>query len=275
MPRTTAHIIGWLAALAVFSAGAAPKAELWARWAVHNDANAATIDHADWDRWLKRYVVSDARDNIHRVRYAQVDDAGRDALNRYLMRLQTAQISRYARSEQKPYWINLYNAATLKVVLDHYPVKSITEINISPGLLAKGPWGKKWLMVESESLSLDDIEHRILRPVWKDPLLHYGVNCASIGCPNLATEAYTASNTDRLLRDGARSFINSARGVSLQNGRLTVSSIYQWFKPDFGGSDAAVIAHLKNWAAPELQQSLSTTGKINGDAYDWSLNESR
>ncbi len=90
---------------------------------------------------------------------------------------------RLRRAEQFPFWINLYNALTVKVVLDHYPVEIIRDIDISPGLFADGPWGKKLVTVEGEALSLDDIEHRILRPIWKDPRLHYVLNCAALGVP--------------------------------------------------------------------------------------------
>jgi hypothetical protein len=185
---------------------------------------------------------------------------------------QTA-VSRLNRNEQKAFWINLYNALTVKVILDHYPVKSIRDIDISPGLFSDGPWGKKLVSVEGEDISLDDIEHRILRPVWKDPRVHYGVNCASHGCPNLQPEAFTAENSDELLDKGAREFVNSPRGARIENGKLTVSSIYVWFKPDFGGTDAGVIDHLKKYAQPGLRTQLEKIDRISDNQYDWTLNE--
>jgi hypothetical protein len=252
---------------------AAPKAEAWLRWSAHDESAKGVIDHSAWNALLGRYVVTGGADGINRVRYAAVSPSDKAALNEYLARMQAVQISRYPRAEQKAYWINLYNATTLKVVLDHYPVVSISKINISPGLFARGPWGKKLLAIEGETVSLDDVEHRILRPLWKDPLVHYGVNCASLGCPNLAAEAYTAENTDRLLQAGARAYVNHPRGARVENGRLRVSSIYVWFKPDFGGDDPGVIAHLAAWAAPELAAQLKGVSRIDGDDYDWALNE--
>ncbi len=214
-------------------------------------------------------------DGIHRIAYARVLPADRAALKGYLKTLQGIVVSRLNRAEQRAYWINLYNAATVDVVLAHYPVESILKINISPGLLARGPWGKELLKVEGVALSLDAIEHRILRPIWSDPRTHYAVNCASIGCPNLATRAYTAANMEALLEQGAREYVNHPRGVQLENGKLTVASIYEWFKDDFGGDDAGVIAHVKRYAAPPLARQLGGITTIADDRYDWALNDLR
>ncbi len=134
-------------------------------------------------------------------------------MKNYLQSLQGISISGYNRKEQQAYWINLYNALTVDLIISRFPVASIRDINISPGLLARGPWGAKLFTVEGEKLSLDDIEHRILRPIWKDERIHYGVNCASLGCPNLQPAAYTGENTEALLDKGAKEFINHARGV--------------------------------------------------------------
>jgi hypothetical protein len=159
------------------------------------------------------------------------------------------------------------------VVLDHYPVDSIKDIDISPGFFSSGPWDKKLVTIEGQGLSLNDIEHRILRPVWQDPRIHYGVNCASMGCPNLQRKAFTAQNTDGLLDKAAREYVNHPRGVSMEDGDLVVSSIYDWFQEDFGGSEAGVIEHLMQYAEPGLKQKLQGFDDIDDDRYDWSLND--
>src|SRR5688572_7580705 len=160
---------------------AAPKAELWQRWAASAPSKVG-IDHAAWNDFLVRHVQL-GKDGINRIAYGKVGKADRDALRAYLEAMQRVPIRKFNRDEQRAYRINLYNAATVDVVLAHYPVDSILKIDISPGLFAKGPWKKKLLQVDGEAVSLDDIEHRILRPIWKDPRTHYAVNCASIGCP--------------------------------------------------------------------------------------------
>ncbi len=251
---------------------AAPAPEPWAQWQAYDPAASATIDHGEWDRFLKIYVRL-GKDGIARLAYAAVTPADRAALAAYVDRLADIAPSRFARPEQLAYWINLYNALTIKTVLAHFPVQSIRDIRISPGLFAAGPWGKKLVAVEGEKLSLDDIEHRILRPIWHDPRVHYAVNCASLGCPNLAQEAYRADNFERLLETGARDYINHARGARVENGRLRVSSIYVWFHEDFGDSDAGVIAHLRRYGAPALAAALADTARIDGHDYDWTLND--
>ena len=258
--------------LIAISAGAAPKAELWARWQKHDPASREQINHRSWDRFLQQYVVTNVPAGIHRVRYQAVTPEDRKVLKDYLQALQAIAVSNYNRSEQRAYWINLYNAATVDLILSRFPVASIRDINISPGLLTRGPWGAKLVTIEGEKLSLDDIEHRVLRPIWKDNRIHYALNCASLGCPNLQPTAYTGANTEELLERGAREFINHPRGISIQKGRLQVSSIYVWFQEDFGGDAEGLMEHWQEYANPRLADALSKySGGLSHD-YDWRLN---
>ena len=252
---------------------AAPKAELWERWA-QSSQNKVAIDHGAWNDFLARNVKP-GKDGIARIAYGKVAAADRKALNAYVEKMQAVAIRKFSRPEQRAYWTNLYNALTVKVVLDHYPVASIMKINISPGLFTKGPWKKKLLAIDGEKVSLDDIEHRILRPIWKDPRTHYAVNCASLGCPNLPAQAFTSANMEELLEAGARAYVNHPRGARVEKGHLTVSSIYDWFQTDFGGSDAGVIEHLKKYAEPALAKQLAGVKRIDDDDYDWSLNDAK
>jgi hypothetical protein len=252
---------------------AAPSAERWERWDP-STANKAGIDHASWNAFLGKYVKESA-DGINRVAYGKVTVADRDALEAYLKRMQGVKPTAFSRAEQRAYWINLYNATTVDVILQRYPVESITRINLSGGFFGKGPWKKKLLKVDGEDVSLDDIEHRILRPIWKDPRTHYSVNCASLGCPNLATQAFTAGNLEALLDAGARAYVNHPRGASVEGGKLYVSSIYSWFEADFGDSEQGVIEHLEKYADPALAKKLAGIHRIAGDRYDWTLNDAK
>jgi len=252
-------------------AAGAPEAEPWPRWEAHEPGAAATIDHGAWSGFLAAYVAPGA-DGINRVAYGRVTAADRQALAGYIGRLSATPISSFDRPEQLAFWINLYNALTLQVVLDHYPVASIRDIDISPGLFDDGPWGQKLAAVEGEALSLDDIEHRILRPIWRDPRIHYAVNCAALGCPNLQPEAFTAANADTLLDRAAREFIAHPRGVRVAGERVYVSRIYDWYEADFGGKDG-VLAHIKLHATAELARSLLRVYRRIDMDYDWSLND--
>ncbi|MES2683116.1 MAG: DUF547 domain-containing protein [Pseudomonadota bacterium] len=260
-------------------AQAAPKSEPWPRWQAHDETSTARIDHADWDRLLGM-MVKPGSDGISRVAYGRVGAADKAALAAYVERLQSVPISRHARAEQRAYWINLYNAKTVQLVVQKYPVASIRDIRLGGSLAARffgGPWAAKTLKVEGVELALDDIEHRILRPIWRDPRIHYAVNCASLGCPNLATRAYTAANMETMLDEGARAYINHPRAATVEQGRLVVSSIYLWFIEDFGGNDAGILAHLRRYASATKHAELAPFKSLgdNSDRYDWGLNDAR
>lgn len=252
----------------------APKAEPWPRWERHDPAAVTTVDHAPWGRFLRRYVRVVA-DGINRVDYGAVGQDDRRLLEGYLAGLAEVPVTRLNRDEQMAYWINLYNALTVEVVLAHYPVRSIRDIDISPGPFADGPWGKRLVEVESEPLSLDDIEHRILRPIWRDPRVHYAINCAALGCPNLQPTPFTGGHLDHALDEAAMAFVNHPRGVRLDGDKLYASSIYAWFKDDFGGDDRGVIQHLIAYAPPRLALRLQDFSAIAEHGYDWRLNDAR
>lgn len=255
-------------------AQAAPKAKLIdAHWTGHNAASDRSIDHDAWTAILQRYIVPADR-GLNRFAYDAVTAEDRAALDAYLGRLQDVTVTELARSEQKAYWINLYNAFTVAIILDNYPVDSITDIG--GGLFSGGPWSDDdfTVTVEGRDLTLDNIEHGILRPNFEDPKIHYGVNCASVGCPNLRDRAYTGDTVDAMLAENARAFINSPRGIQNIDGkRVAVSSIYVWFKADFGGDDTGVIAHLKRYADGAHTKALEGVTRLGGHDYNWALND--
>lgn len=268
------------AGLALFSLGGfrsfegnfAPDSDLWSRWEAHNPQSTEVIDVSAWNEILATYVRPDG-DGLNRFSYGSVSAGDRQKLKQFIAAQTALPVSDYSRPTQKAYWINLYNAVTVDVVIDAYPVESIRDIDISPGLFADGPWGKDLVTVEGQDLTLNDIEHRILRPIWKDARIHYAVNCASVGCPNLQSEGFTASNVEDLLDAGARAYVNSQRGVSISEGRVTISSIYDWFFEDFGVSEEDVLEHLLAYADEELAVELRSIGALHDTGYDWSLND--
>lgn len=249
----------------------APSANLWPRWERNDPNSRESIDHTPWDNLLSRHVrTSDQGVNL--VDYHGFSTGDRTMLADYITILSGVPISQFNRDQQLAYWVNLYNALTVRVVLDHYPVESIRDIDISPGLFATGPWDKKLISIEGKDLTLNDIEHRILRPIWRDPRIHYVVNCASIGCPNLRDRAYSGTEIDTALDRAATAYVNDPRGVSVVDGKVSVSKIYDWFIEDFGGSEGMVLRHLQRYAAPELAARLEAIGKLSDVHYDWSIN---
>ncbi|MEN8668252.1 MAG: DUF547 domain-containing protein, partial [Ketobacter sp.] len=227
-------------------------------------------DHSPWTTLLKRYLQTSGSPVVTRFDYAAVTGQDKSSLDGYVEQLQQIPVLQFNKAEQLAYWINLYNAVTVKLILDHYPVESIRDIKF--GFFSFGPWNEKLVEVAGEPLSLNDIEHRILRPIWQDNRIHYAVNCASVGCPNLAAEAYSAGNTEALLHQGAKDYVNHPRGVSFDDGDLVLSSIYDWYQTDFGNSEAGVVRHLLQYADPELAARLSGHAGDVHYRYDWALN---
>ncbi len=241
---------------------AAPKAELWSYWTKSNEQSRRSISHSKWQNFLDNYVVTQGENTL--VRYGSVSEADKQALKSYLSDLSQLDPRSYSKAEQYAYWVNLYNALTVDLILNNYPVKSITKLG---GLFSFGPWGDDVVVVNGKSLSLNDIEHRILRPIWQDPRTHYAVNCASIGCPNLQPTAFNGNNQEVLLEQAATSFINSSKGVNSASDNIILSSIYEWFAVDFG-DHAALEAHLKSY-----RPTLSIEIKKATYDYDWALND--
>lgn len=270
--RCAGHSRAWPWLLAFIAWGASAAVPDDAFWAVRDDANPATIDHGAWQQVLDAYLRPAHPSGINRFDYRGLQiDADRSAgLAAYLQGLEAIDPRRYSGAEQKAYWINFYNALTVQLVANAFPVDSIRDMG--DDWIIPGPWNDVHANVAGQALTLNDIEHEILRPIWQDNRIHYAVNCASFGCPNLAPQAYTSANTERLLEDGARAYVNHPRGVMLKNGDLTLSSIYDWYQEDFGHSEAGVLEHVAEYAEPKLAAQLRA---FEGDidyAYDWSLN---
>ncbi|TQV86124.1 DUF547 domain-containing protein [Exilibacterium tricleocarpae] len=250
---------------------AGPKAKLIDFWTPSNNQNSASIDHSEWQEILDSRLDASHPSGVNRFDYAAVTEAERVKLQNYLQRLQAIDIRDYSRPEQKAFWFNLYNALTVELILHNYPVKSITKLG--KRFFSFGPWNDNIAEIAGQKLSLNDIEHGIMRPIWPDNRIHYGVNCASIGCPNLAATAFTAANTDSLLDRAARDFVNHPRGVQFKGKKLLVSSIYHWYIEDFGDNHESLIEHLIQYAEEPLATQLRQfDGKVDHD-YDWDLNE--
>lgn len=281
MSKSWATALAALAtAVVALSAPAAAEAKTITEYfSTPSAGTAKTVDHSAWDNLLAKYVIA-SEDGVNRVDYTGWQGAGHKPLKSYVSSLQAIDPRTLGRAEQFAYWANLYNAKTIDIVLDSYPVDSIREISIDGGLFgflkksvgAGGPWKAKILQVAGQELSLDDIEHNILRPIFKDPRVHYAVNCASFGCPNLAREALTGAKLDGQLDAGAKAYINHPRGFSVEGGKVKASSIYQWFQADFGGTEAGVLAHARKYANDALKAKLDGKTGIESYGYDWSLN---
>ena len=240
-----------------------------------NDPNSLyAVDHTAWDNFLARYLVTDSQ-GLNRIHYGRVDSCDRQQLNYYLEQLQATNISLLNRDEQLAYWFNLYNAKTVSIVLSKYPVRSVRQIKQKLTDFV-GPFDDEGVVqVLGKPLSLNDIESGIVRPIWNDPRIHYALNCASFGCPNLAPTAWTGHDLDARLNGAAYEFVNSGRAVKSGLFGVRTAKIYKWYAADFGGSDEAVLRHIQQYANCETARKISGRNSICGYFYDWSLNDGR
>jgi len=217
--------------------------------------------------------ISRGEGGLNLFDYAGAKAAGEGAtIKAYTDHLASQNPENLSENDQIAYWANLYNALTVNLILDNYPVKSIRKIKA--GAFSIGPWKRDEVTVNGKVLSLNDIEHEILRKRYPNPaLVHYMVNCASIGCPNLQPKLWNGATLDADRDAAAREFINSSRGAKINGNKIKASEIYSWFKEDFGGSKTATLAHFRKYAGPELRAALDAGAKIDGYGYDWDLNE--
>ena len=235
-----------------------------------NPSGSGGYDHSALNNVLKGAVVPDAQ-GYNRVDYKRLKGRAA-ALKAALDAMQGAAPSSFSMTEAKAFWINLYNAKTLDVVLDRYPVASIKKISLGGGgLFGSGPWSAKILKIEGADLSLDDIEHRILRPLFKDPMTHYALNCASYSCPNLAASVFSAKNAEAQMQANAAAYINHPRGVSVEGDAIIASKIYSWYGADFGGK-SKLKSHWKKFATPEKAAAIDAAQSVIF-GYDWTLND--
>ncbi len=215
--------------------------------------SAVNVDHAMWDELLKKYVKENG----------MVDYKGfkndRDKLDQYLKMLSSQEpTNKWSVQEQLAFYINLYNAYTVDLILRNYPVKSIKDI--------KGAWTKDFVKVGDKSISLGGIENSILRKM-NEPRIHFAINCASMSCPKLMNEAYTAAKINEQLDKAATQFVNSDKNDISENS-VKLSSIFDWYKKDFT-ENGTVIDYINTFS----KTKINSGAKISYKEYDWSLNE--
>ena len=222
----------------------------------------ATVDHALYAELLEKYVQNG------RVDYQGFKNE-EAKLDQYLKFIEETDTKKLSRDEQFAFYVNAYNAWTIKLILTGYPgIKSIKDL----GSIFKSPWEKQIARINGDIITLDHIEHDILRPGFKDPRVHFVVNCASQGCPPLLSEPYRADILEQQLDEMARAFINDSRHNRLEGRTLYVNSIFKWFSEDFNND---VIGFFSKYAREDLKKQLENNKskiKVKYLDYDWSLN---
>lgn len=260
-------------AAAVRSCAAAPPITVGANVPAAKHVPVERIDHSAWDALLRKYVDANGLVDYAAWKASAQDQAALDA---YLAQLSASSISRESdRAAQLSFWINAYNALTIKGILREYPTTSIR--NHTAKLFGYNIWKDLKLAVGGESYSLDAMEHEILRKMG-EPRIHFAIVCASIGCPRLLNEAYDAKTLDSQLSANAKAFFadRSKFRYDSATGEFSVSPILKWFAEDFGNDQAAQLRAI----APYLPDAAARTAAANGGNarvvyldYDWGLND--
>jgi hypothetical protein len=233
-------------------------------------AAAPAFDHSAFDRLLRRHVTDGLVDY----------DAfgGSPEFRVYLEALAAAHLEDLPETERLAFWINVYNAWTIEQINAHEERESIRNINKTLGLLPlKGPWSEKMVRAAGRTLSLDDVEHEIIRVRFDEARIHFALVCAALGCPPLRSEAYTGERLEEQLEEQARTFLRRSPGknrVDVTDGTVWVSPILTWYKDDFGGTDVSLGRFLARYwpEGPERELLLSGTFRVRKTDYDWTLN---
>ena len=225
-------------------------------------ADDVTVDHHLYQELLARHL-QDGRVDYDGLKQNEAQ------LDRYLDLLAAVDPQALSDRERFAFYVNAYNAWTLKLILTHYPgIDSIKDI----GPFWKSPWKMEIARIDGGLLTLDEIEHDILRAQYRDPRVHFAVNCASLGCPPLRDTPFTGQELEEQLERATRDFINDPRRYQLDGDVLHVSRIFKWFSDDF---DNDPIAFFRRYAEGDLKAQLEARGADLGVAYldyDWSLN---
>lgn len=257
--------------LAMILVGCSPVAEIEAGHPLTRDvlvgirSGQGTFDHSDFDGYLKKYV-----DDRGFFRYADAKKEGA-VLQRYLARLADAKIGDLAKNEILALLMNAYNAYTIDLILRNYPVESIRKLD--------DPWGTEFCKVGGQTVSLDFLEKGLLLPkeTFGDPRIHFGVNCASIGCPPLQREAFVGKNVDRQLEQATRSALARPDYLRVEGEEVYVTKILSWYKKDFVDEHGSLSKFLIPYASGRAKQLLEAQGDgaIEFLSYDWKLNEAK
>ncbi len=220
-------------------------------------ATAPVFDHSLFHTLLQLYVTEEGKVNYPGFKNDPNFQAYLDAL------AAESPDSSWVREEAMAYWINAYNAFTIRLITDHYPIESITKIDEGKA------WDKAWIHLAGHTYSLNDIEHRELRKTYKDARIHFAVNCASFSCPRLLNQAYAAALLENQLEMMTRLFLHDTRHNKIEGNKAALSQIFNWYKDDFV-SDST---DLQDFINPYLENKLDADANISYLNYNWKLNE--
>jgi len=249
--------------------GSEAEAGYWAFWDKSSNGNYTKVEHDVWNQLLTKYVVSNHPSGINRFRYGDVSSKDEKRLDSYIDTLVETDPRRFSKSVQHAYWINLYNALVVQQVLEYYPVVKITQVDRRGN---PGPWDEDIVEIENQDLSLNDIEHRILRPIWKDYKTHFALACGGLGCPSLQPKAFRSYDLKQQLLQAGRDFIGHPRGLQVSHGKMSAASMFGKYQTDFAKNRKELLKLLAYYSDDSnALYLLGFKGQIEFNE-DWRIN---
>ncbi|WP_460499744.1 DUF547 domain-containing protein [Hymenobacter agri] len=248
---------GQLPAVANFNPAPAPAHTL--------AATGTPVDHSAYDKLLKKHVTAQGLVDYKGFK------ADETAFNQYLALLsKNPPAGNWSKADQMSYWINAYNAYTIRLILDHYPVQSIKDIGSKIKIpFVTTPWAAKFFSIGGEKMSLDHIEHGILRKKFDDPRIHFALVCASISCPRLRNEAYVGSRLSAQLDDQGRDFLNNPAKNKISKSAAQLSKYFDWYKGDWQKNGQSVAKWVNRYSTTKMDDNI----RISYLDYNWNLNK--
>ncbi len=225
------------------------------------------MTHEDWDSLLKVHITDEGL-----VDYKGFE-SDRKKLDTYLKKLSAHHPNdkNWSKEDQLVYWMNAYNAFTVQLILDNYPLESIKDVVSGPSIaFISSPWDIKFIEIEGAEYDLNNVEHNFLRKRLEEPRIHFGINCASISCPNLPPFAFTADKVYEQLDGLAKVFINDESKNKITTDKIQVSKIFNWFGGDFK-KNGTLIDYLNRYS----ENPINADAKVEFLDYDWNLNEAK
>lgn len=229
-------------------------------------ASAAEPDYRLWQELLSKHY-----DPARGMDYKRLK-ANKAALDRLRGQMAAVDVSSLSRPEQLAYWINLYNINVVGVVVDNYPVESIRDISTDP-IVRLNVFKKPFVRIKGGTLSLDDVEHKKIREPFKDPRIHFAINCAAESCPPIRPEPYVGARIQQQLDDQTRKFLHAT--VRVEGDVVHVTKIMDWFKDDFEQWGGGSIPFLKKHLPADKARRIGAEAELEYDDYSWKLNDWR
>ena len=268
------NVLAFLALSLVYApiVSAAPKAELIEFWDDREALSIMQVDHSDWQDILTAYVDDQHPSGVNRFDYSSVTPRDATKLKNYLSYLQKMEPRQLNSEEAKAFWINLYNAILVDKIVDAYESGSRRAIN---RLMNGGVESRALKRVSAELLmqeiSLNDIQHGILRPIWKDPRVHFALSNGALSGANIQKTAFTGDNNEELLEKAKAEFMQHPRAVRVEGNSLVLNSVFEWYASDFGNTNSAVLAYISENTSDAVRQAMDGLSRISFD-YNWDLN---